>query len=145
MDYSLPGSSVHGYSPGKNTGVGCHTLLQGIFPTQGSNPGLPHCIAFIIIIRVTGLPWGQSQEEEGPTPADSLCPKLWTMLVLWVCFRGSVRRTRCFRVGPKLAPCDTIIFMLFRLYNKTAWLSPPAEPDFHEYTLLCGQSRYSEG
>ena len=27
--------------PGKNTGVGCHTLLQGIFPTQGLNPGLP--------------------------------------------------------------------------------------------------------
>ena len=25
-------------SPGKNTGVGCHFLLQGIFPTQGSNP-----------------------------------------------------------------------------------------------------------
>ena len=30
-------------SPGKNTGVGCHFLLQGIFPTQGSNPGLSHC------------------------------------------------------------------------------------------------------
>ena len=29
--------------PGKNTGVSCHFLLQGIFPTQGSNPGLPHC------------------------------------------------------------------------------------------------------
>ena len=29
--------------PGKSTGVGCHFLLQGIFPTQGSNPGLPHC------------------------------------------------------------------------------------------------------
>ena len=29
-------------SPGKNNGVGCHFLLQGIFPTQGSNPGLPH-------------------------------------------------------------------------------------------------------
>ena len=27
-------------SPGKNTGVGCHALLQGIFPTQGSNPHL---------------------------------------------------------------------------------------------------------
>ena len=26
-----------------NTGVGCHSLLQGTFPTQGSNPGLPHC------------------------------------------------------------------------------------------------------
>ena len=43
MDYSLPVSSVHGDSPGKSTGVGCHVLLQGIFPTQGSNPGLPHC------------------------------------------------------------------------------------------------------
>ena len=30
-------------SPGKNTGVGCHFLLQGIFPTQGSNLGLVHC------------------------------------------------------------------------------------------------------
>ena len=31
------------YSPGQNTGVGSHSLLQGIFPTQVSNPGLPHC------------------------------------------------------------------------------------------------------
>ena len=29
--------------PGKSAGVGCHFLLQGIFPTQGSNPGLLHC------------------------------------------------------------------------------------------------------
>ena len=43
MDCNPPGSSVHGDSPGKNTGVGCHALHQGIFPTQGSNPGFPHC------------------------------------------------------------------------------------------------------
>ena len=43
MDCSPPGSSVHGDSPGKKTRVGCHALLQGIFPTQGLNPGLPHC------------------------------------------------------------------------------------------------------
>ena len=30
-------------SSGKITGIGCHTLLQGIFPTQGSNPAFPHC------------------------------------------------------------------------------------------------------
>ena len=42
MDCSLPGSSVHEDSPGKNTRVGCHALHQGIFQTQGSNPGLPH-------------------------------------------------------------------------------------------------------
>ena len=42
IDCSPSGSSVHGESPGKNTGVGCHALLQGIFKTQGSNPGLSH-------------------------------------------------------------------------------------------------------
>ena len=43
VNCSPPGSYVHGDSPGKNTGVGCHALLQRIFPTQGSNLGLPHC------------------------------------------------------------------------------------------------------
>ena len=37
MDHSPPDSSVHADSPGKNAGVGCHALLQGIFPTQGLN------------------------------------------------------------------------------------------------------------
>ena len=37
MDCSPPGSSVHEESPGKTTGVGCHSLLQGIFLTQGLN------------------------------------------------------------------------------------------------------------
>ena len=40
MDCSPPGSSVHEVSPGKNTGVGCHALFQGIFPTQILNPCL---------------------------------------------------------------------------------------------------------
>ena len=43
MDCNPPASSVHGDSPGKNTEVGCHALLQGIFPTQGSKPVLLHC------------------------------------------------------------------------------------------------------
>ena len=42
IDCNLPGFSVHGDSLGKNTRMGCHALLQGLFPTQGSNPGLPH-------------------------------------------------------------------------------------------------------
>ena len=40
MDCDPLGSSVHGDFPGKNTGVGCHALLQGIFLTQGSTPHL---------------------------------------------------------------------------------------------------------
>ena len=40
MDCSPPGSSVNGISPGKNTRVGCHAFLQGIFLTQGLNLNL---------------------------------------------------------------------------------------------------------
>ena len=43
MDCSPQISSLHGDYPGKNTGAGCHALLQGIFSTQGLNPGIPHC------------------------------------------------------------------------------------------------------
>ena len=42
MDCGPLGSSVHGDSPGKDTGVGCDFLLQGIFQTQESNLGLLH-------------------------------------------------------------------------------------------------------
>ena len=43
LDCSPPGSSIPWDSPGKNTGMGCHFLLQEIFPTQGLNLGLLHC------------------------------------------------------------------------------------------------------
>ena len=56
MDCSLRGSSVHGDSPGKNTGVGCLSLLQGIFPTQGLNPGLQHCRQILYCLSHQGSP-----------------------------------------------------------------------------------------
>ena len=37
-------------------GVGCHTLLQGIFPAQGSNSGLPHCRKILYHLRHQGSP-----------------------------------------------------------------------------------------
>ena len=40
MDCSLPGSSIYGILQARNSGVGCHFLLQGIIPTQGTNPHL---------------------------------------------------------------------------------------------------------
>ena len=43
-------------SPGQNTGVGSLCLLQGIFPTQGSNPGLPHCRQFLYQLSHQGSP-----------------------------------------------------------------------------------------
>ena len=43
-------------SPGQNTGVGHLSLLQGIFPTQGSNPGLPHCKRILYQLSHKGSP-----------------------------------------------------------------------------------------
>ena len=49
-------------SPGKNTGVGSHSLLQGNVLTQGSNPGLLHCRQILYHLRHQGSPtagrWG---------------------------------------------------------------------------------------
>ena len=56
MDYSLPGSFVHGDSPGKNTGVGSHALLQGISLIQGSNSGLLHCRQILYCLSHHGNP-----------------------------------------------------------------------------------------
>ena len=56
----LPGEP-HGLyprkSPGQNTAVGSLSLLQGIFPTQGSNPGLPHCRWILYQLSHKGSPW----------------------------------------------------------------------------------------
>ena len=51
MDCILPGFSVHGIFPGKKNGVGCHFLLQGIFPIQGSNQCLLHWQAGSLPLR----------------------------------------------------------------------------------------------
>ena len=55
-DCSPPSSSVHGDSPGKSTGLGCCALLQGIFPTQGLNPGLLHFGQMLYRLSHQGIP-----------------------------------------------------------------------------------------
>ena len=48
--------------PGKNTEVGSHSLLQGIFPSQGSNLGLPHCRQILYCLNHRKVPriWEQA-------------------------------------------------------------------------------------
>ena len=57
-DCSPPTSSNHGDSPGKNTGVGGLSLLQGILPTQGSNLHLLHCRWIPYHLSHQGSPYG---------------------------------------------------------------------------------------
>ena len=52
MDYSFPGFLCPWDFPGKNTGAGGHALLEGIFPTQGSNP----CLLCFLHWQVSSLP-----------------------------------------------------------------------------------------
>ena len=76
MDCSLPSFSVHRESPDKNTGVGCHALIQEILLPQGSNPGLLHCRQ--ILYRVS--------HQELACLYNSLCPgiSLPTATVSWL-------------------------------------------------------------
>ena len=61
-DCSPPGSSVHEDPTGKNIIMGCHAILQGIFPTQGLNPSLQHCRQILYHLSHQGRPrilkWG---------------------------------------------------------------------------------------
>ena len=56
MDGSPPGSSVRGIFKAQNTGVGYHTLLQGNFPTQGSNLSLLHFWQILYHLSHQGSP-----------------------------------------------------------------------------------------
>ena len=83
MHCSPPGSSVPGNSPGKNIGVGCHALLQGIFTIQGSNPGLSHCGQILYHLsrrgspRILDPPVLRPHSRTGQlVPALTLCPFL---------------------------------------------------------------------
>ena len=56
VDCSLPDSSVHRDSLGKNTGVGCHALFQGNFPNPGIEPGSPTLHADTLLSELPGKP-----------------------------------------------------------------------------------------
>ena len=60
-------------SAGKNTGVGSHSLLQGIFPTQGLNPGCPELQADSLLSEPAGEPIGMSGNIEAEINRDIPC------------------------------------------------------------------------
>ena len=64
MDCSLLGFSVQGKSPDKDTEMGCHFLLQGIFPTQGSNLCLLLWQADSLLLSQLGSPENYVNEHK---------------------------------------------------------------------------------
>ena len=65
----------HGVAPDKNTGVGYHALLHGIFPTQGSNPGLLHCRWILYQVSYKGSPATREVRGETLNVIASLMPR----------------------------------------------------------------------
>ena len=83
MDSSLPGSSLWD-SSGKNTGVGFHSLLQGIFPTQEWNPGLPHCRHLLYHLSHQGSPFMSSLSQLQFPRGYKICDEGWWDMCLCV-------------------------------------------------------------
>ena len=79
MDCSLPGSSVHGILQAR---AGCSSLLQGTFPTQGSNLGLMHCRQILYHLSHQGSPYSHLGEENS---------NFWLRAKRWEPMPGSVQ------------------------------------------------------
>ena len=140
MGCSLPVSSVHGDSPGKDTRVCCHALLQGIFLTQGSNLYLMSLASSgrFFTTRVTGEPDERAalcipHAPAAPSPHSAcshgfiLTPSL--LLSTPACLYGSAEVTylpRVLRRNPFFAPNslssdmpDSMVFPSFPSFNST--------------------------
>ena len=76
MDCSLPGSSVHEDSPGKNTGLGCHDLLQGNLPNPGIKPRYPALQVDSLPSEPPGKPKNCWSGYLIPSPWDLLDPEV---------------------------------------------------------------------
>ena len=144
MDCSLPSSSVHGDSPGKNTGVGCHLLLQGTFQTQGLNlhllcllhwqvgslpfmPPIRH-FKFHMIVPVNCC-WSETLKFSGWTSGTFLRLKC----------SGDFTRTGWFQMPSLL--CLAIIWSSWLsslcLCSRAAWASYMSETVFKQGKLQC--------
>ena len=87
LDCSLPGSSVHGDSPSKNTGADCYALLQWILPAQGSNPGgLPNLQAHSLPSKPPGKPISDYTALKVFTREWLQFPVLLSISLLLICF-----------------------------------------------------------
>ena len=120
MDCSLPRSSVHRSSPGKNTGVGCHALLQGIFPTQGLNPGLPHCRHILYHLSQHRSPFIHCQSKQVIQPfCDSVSPSRMLKDLLKEWFQFSL-----LSLGPCSAESVSVGFYLILVTSLEKAMAP---------------------
>ena len=97
-------------SPGKNTGVGCHFLLQRIFLTQGSNPGVPHC-------KQDTLP------SEPPGKSKKATDNLMRVALWWDFFSLATLKNSFFDFRPFYDNMPHRIAFGVKIFRETLWAS----------------------
>ena len=96
MDCSPPGSFLCPWnSPGKNTGVHSHSIVQGNLPTQGSNLGLLHCMQILYHLSHQGSPNHQRS---------SVKSQCWSLISVKILVEGRQESTP-FQTLQVIPPC----------------------------------------
>ena len=112
VDCSPPASSVHGDSPGKNTGVGGYALLQGISPTQGSNPYLLHCRWILYRLSYQGSPVGMIKHLKSNSQIDyyHLCSCSTLIFAVFAFYHSSCKEAQlCNETSSKGKQCHIML------------------------------------
>ena len=124
-DCSPPGSSVHGDSPGKDTVVGCHALLQAIFPTQGSNTGLLHCRQILYQLSSQGSPtYGASVKSSS---VQSLS-RVRLFVTPWIAAHKASLSITNSRNSPRLTSIESVMPSSHLILCRPLLLLPPIPP-----------------
>ena len=104
-DCSPPGSSILGIFQAKHTGMGCHFLLQGIFPTQGSNLNLLRGRQILYIWASRGAPFLFifSELQLGFLKSSGVSTEQWKLRTIGYKLRGGLSPTIS-KLGPGMQP-----------------------------------------
>ena len=130
------GSSVHVDSPGKNTGVGCHFLLQGIFLTQGSNPCLLHLLFWCIIHAPTEFILHNTEGQFSKHTSDHTTCNQWSIRPL---LRTSKMSPLSHKVGINMLWAQNRLVVLTSEFS--AFWSRSYQNDFVHFTYSKGMTK----
>ena len=143
MDCSLPGSSVHGDSPDKNTGLGCHGLLQGILPTHGSNPGLLHCRQILYQLSNKEIPKNVLSVQFSSVQSLS---RVWLLATPWIAACQASLSITNPRSSPKFMSIESVMPSNHLILCHPLLLLPSIPPSIrafsNESTFLMRRSKY---
>ena len=103
-------------SPGHSTGVGSHPLLQGIFPSQGLNPGLPNCRRILYQLSHLGSP----DRNRGGTPREDTRQKT---AIYTSQGKRPQKKPPCWHLDPRLLTCRTVRKWISIVgFHSTKWM-----------------------